>query len=157
MKIKRIVLHCSAARPGQASRQTAADIDRMHRKERGWRKIGYHYFIRTDGTLERGRDENEVGAGVFGFNTGSIHICYAGGLDENGKAVDTRTAPQRNTMAKLVFDVAARHKVPDNGIMGHRDLSPDKDGDGVVEPHEWLKECPCFSVAHWWQTLNGKD
>jgi N-acetyl-anhydromuramyl-L-alanine amidase AmpD len=31
-------------------------------------------------------------------------------------------------------------------VLGHRDLSPDKDGDGVVEKHEWVKACPCFDV-----------
>jgi N-acetyl-anhydromuramyl-L-alanine amidase AmpD len=34
-------------------------------------------------------------------------------------------------------------------IQGHRDLSPDKDGDGVLEKHEWLKDCPGFDVAEW--------
>jgi N-acetyl-anhydromuramyl-L-alanine amidase AmpD len=34
-------------------------------------------------------------------------------------------------------------------ILGHRDLSPDIDGDGVVEEHEWLKDCPCFDVYTW--------
>ena len=32
-------------------------------------------------------------------------------------------------------------------ICGHRDLSPDRNGDGVVEPEEWVKECPCFEVS----------
>ena len=31
-------------------------------------------------------------------------------------------------------------------VVGHRDLSPDLDGDGVVEPDEWTKACPCFEV-----------
>ena len=36
---------------------------------------------------------------------------------------------------------------PIREIVGHRDLSPDLDGDGVVEPEEWVKQCPCFDVA----------
>ena len=35
---------------------------------------------------------------------------------------------------------------PDAEICGHRDLYPDKDCDGVVEPHEWIKMCPCFDA-----------
>jgi N-acetylmuramoyl-L-alanine amidase len=31
-------------------------------------------------------------------------------------------------------------------VVGHRDLSPDLDHDGVVEPHEWVKQCPCFDA-----------
>ena len=32
-------------------------------------------------------------------------------------------------------------------IVGHRDLSCDADGDGIVERHEWVKQCPGFDVA----------
>ena len=65
----------------------------------------------------------------------------------NGKPKDTRTDAQKAAMAKLVKDIATRHKLTAKQIMGHRDLSPDKDGDGVVEPHEWLKACPSFDVS----------
>jgi N-acetyl-anhydromuramyl-L-alanine amidase AmpD len=34
-------------------------------------------------------------------------------------------------------------------VVGHRDLSPDLDGDGQVEPHEWIKLCPAFEVRDW--------
>jgi hypothetical protein len=30
--------------------------------------------------------------------------------------------------------------------MGHRDLSPDLDGNGHIEPDEWMKQCPGFDV-----------
>ncbi|MBP1594036.1 MAG: N-acetylmuramoyl-L-alanine amidase, partial [Bacteroidetes bacterium] len=32
-------------------------------------------------------------------------------------------------------------------VTGHRDLSPDLNGNGVIESHEWLKQCPCFNVS----------
>jgi N-acetyl-anhydromuramyl-L-alanine amidase AmpD len=140
--IKRIAIHCTATK-GDVS---AATIRSWHKKQ-GWRDIGYQYVIRTDGTVEKGRDESVAGSHVAGFNTNSIGIVYAGGIGANGKAADTRTPAQKAAMARLVKDVATRHKVPVKNIMGHRDLSPDKDGDGVVEKHEWLKECPCFDVA----------
>jgi N-acetylmuramoyl-L-alanine amidase len=146
-KITRIVFHCSAARPGAASSQTAATIDAMHKRERGWRKIGYQRFVRTDGTDERGRADDEVGAGVFGFNANSIHVCYAGGLDLLGRPADTRTPQQLAALRKIAQEY--HKKYPDAKFCGHRDLSPDKDGDGVVEKHEWMKDCPCFDVAAW--------
>ncbi|MDA5624327.1 N-acetylmuramoyl-L-alanine amidase, partial [Pasteurella multocida] len=34
-------------------------------------------------------------------------------------------------------------------ICGHRDLSPDLNGDGTITPNEWLKDCPCFDVWEW--------
>ncbi len=40
-------------------------------------------------------------------------------------------------------------KYPNAIILGHRDLSPDLDKDGVVEPNEWMKQCPCFNAGLW--------
>ena len=32
-------------------------------------------------------------------------------------------------------------------IKGHRDYSPDLNGDGIIQRNEWIKECPCFEVS----------
>jgi len=34
-------------------------------------------------------------------------------------------------------------------IKGHRDFSPDLNGNGIIERNEWMKTCPGFSVADW--------
>jgi len=47
----------------------------------------------------------------------------------------------------VVQDLMDRY--PEARVVGHRDLSPDLDGDGEVEPHEWLKKCPAFEVRDW--------
>ena len=78
------------------------------------------------------------------YNRCSLGICYEGGLDKNGKAKDTRTEAQKKAMAALVQDICKRYQIFD--VLGHRDTSPDKNGNGVVERCEWLKECPCFDV-----------
>ena len=31
-------------------------------------------------------------------------------------------------------------------VLGHRDTSADLNGDGVIEPYEYVKACPCFDV-----------
>ena len=98
------------------------------------------------------RAENEVGAHdnfiVPGTNTSynrcSIGICYEGGLDKNGKAKDTRTEAQKVAMIALVQDICKRYQILD--VLGHRDTSPDRNENGIVEKCEWLKECPCFDV-----------
>lgn len=148
MIINNLTFHCSASRPAQARTQTAADIDRMHR-ERGFAKIGYHYFVRYDGTIEKGRPDIQVGAHVAGHNTGNLGVCYAGGLDDNGNPKDTRTPQQKASLRLIAGQLIAKHPnlKKEGALKGHRDWSPDLDKDGKIEKHEWLKDCPCFDVA----------
>lgn len=148
-KIDSIIIHCSATKADKDFR--AKDIDRMH-KQRGFNQIGYHYIIDLDGTIETGRPLNKYGAhcNTKGFsnssyNKHSVGICYIGGLDKNGKPADTRTDAQKEALHQLVAELCTKYQILE--ILGHRDTSPDLDGDGEVEPQEWIKHCPCFDVG----------
>lgn len=143
--IKRIFVHCTATREGQDI--DAATIKRWHLGQ-GWSDIGYHFVIRLDGSIERGRPEHIPGSHARGFNTESVALVYVGGLNAQGAAKDTRTPAQTQAMARLVGDLVKAY--PGADVLGHRDISPDLDGDGKIEPHEWLKMCPCFDVREWW-------
>lgn len=140
-KIDSIIVHCSATKAGQDF--TAADIDRWHR-ERGFNGIGYHYVIRLDGRLEKGRDISLIGAHCKGWNERSIGICYVGGLNENGQPADTRTNAQKRVLYQVIMDLQREYGILQ--VLGHRDTSPDLNGDGVIEPYEYVKACPCFDV-----------
>ncbi len=149
MKRKRtdmIVVHCSATKATQDI--GAKEIDDWHRAK-GWRAIGYHFVIRRDATLELGRPVNDVGAHVKGFNLHSVGICVVGGLDYNYEPDDNFTVEQKEMLAVLIIGLMLRFGVVE--VLGHRDLSPDVDGDGVIEEFEWLKACPCFDVDTWWE------
>lgn len=74
----------------------------------------------------------------------SIGICYEGGLDAQGRACDTRTPAPKRALLELLTDLHRRY--PMALILGHRDLSPDLNGNGLIEPNEYLKQCPCFDV-----------
>lgn len=148
--IDSIVIHCSATREGKD--YTVKDIERWHR-ERGFKEIGYHFVIYRDGSVHVGRELPKNGAhantpGISGksYNLHSIGICYIGGLDKDGKtAKDTRTDEQKVALRELVYSLMDKYP----GIIeviGHRDTSPDLDGDGEVEPNEWIKSCPSFEV-----------
>jgi len=139
-----IVIHVSATKPSWKG--GAKEIDAMH-KARGWAGIGYHYVIKPDGTLEKGRAPNAVGAHVAGFNSISLGICLVGGLDAAGNPADTRTPAQETALISLLTSLTKTY--PNARICGHRDLSPDRDGDGIIEPFEHLKACPCFDVIPW--------
>lgn len=136
-----IIIHCTATRAWQD--YNADDIRRMH-KAKGWADIGYHYVVRLDGTIENGRDVDKIGAHVSGHNANSIGVVYVGGLDNQGNAKDTRTENQKNALLNLLLDL--RQLYPSASIRGHRDFSPDLNGNGTIEPNEWVKQCPCFDA-----------
>lgn len=147
-KIDSIIIHCSATKAGMDF--SVEDIDRWHR-DRGMNGVGYHYVIRLDGSVEKGRSEEKVGAHCLGWNERSVGICYIGGLDATGHPADTRTDMQKKAMRRLIEDLRRRHRMV--AVMGHRDTSPDLNGDGVIEPNEFIKWCPCFDVRRWQAVL----
>lgn len=147
-KIDSIIIHCSATRAGQDFR--AKDIDRIH-KQRGFAQIGYNFVIDLDGAVENGRPLSIDGAhcntkGFSGvsYNKHSIGICYIGGLDANGRPEDTRTEAQKNSFRDLIAKLCKEYDIVE--LLGHRDTSPDLNGNGEVEPAEYIKACPCFDV-----------
>jgi len=126
--VRFIVIHCSATRSDRD--YTVEQLLRDH-KTRGFRTIGYHFYIRKNGAVTQHRKLLEVGAHARGFNRCSIGICYEGGLDEYGNPADTRTPKQKAALLELLYKL---HKLfPQALIVGHGKLS------GVK------KDCPCFS------------
>ena len=126
-RIDKIILHCSATLPGQ--RVDVETITRWH-KQRGFKTIGYHFFIDRSGTIHAGRPLEEQGAHCKGQNAHSIGICYEGGLDKEGWPLDTRTILQRIAMKELVAQLLGQF--PDATVHGHREFAN--------------KACPCFDV-----------
>ena len=136
--ITHIVLHYSATYADQDL--DIRDIDKMHRA-RGWKGVGYHYVIKRDGMIERGRKETEVGAHVGGQNTGKIGICLIGGLERSSGpnvGVDNRTDAQKQSAASLIRDLLTRY--PGAKVVGHRDLA--------------ATLCPAYDAAAWWSSVN---
>lgn len=130
--VEYIAVHCSATQP--KAEIDAKAIDRMHRLQ-GWSKIGYHFVIKRDGTVEKGRELNEVGAHVLNYNTKSVGICLAGGVNDKLKAENNFTDDQFHALAVLLQEMQA--KFPKAVIQGHRDFP------------NVAKDCPCFDVRQW--------
>lgn len=141
--IRSIVIHCAASKDGDPS-VTRDVIDQWHRAK-GWRMIGYHRVIHIDGSVHVGRKLKEIGAHVAGQNSHTVGICMIG----------TRrfTYAQWGALANLVSELLLLYG--DVNLCGHRDYSPDQNGDGIIEPWEFMKECPGFDVAEW--ILGGKQ
>ena len=117
-KINKIILHCSATQEGKPF--YAKDIDSWH-KAQGWKCIGYHYVIDLDGTVEKGRNEEEVGAHCTNHNSDSIGICYIGGVDSKGNPKDTRTKEQKEAIWDLLRQLL--NKYPNALIYGHNEFA----------------------------------
>lgn len=146
-----IIIHCSATKNGQWT--TVEDIDAWH-ASRGFnrdvgliganqphlRHIGYHYIIYNNGAVVIGRGEREIGAHCAGHNAQSLGICLVG--------TDQYSIAQWASLSALVLGLQARIDTL-RRVLGHRDTSPDVNGDGKVDKHEYLKTCPGFAVARW--------
>lgn len=108
-KVKQIVLH-HAVTP---TNYGAADMHRIH-LNKGWSGCGYHFVIKGDGTIERGRPENCLGAHVANMNTGRIGVCFAGDFEKNKMA-----KAQIEAGKELVAYLKNKYKV---GVVKHKDL-----------------------------------
>lgn len=153
--IKYIFFHCTAGPQNQEIKNIQA-----YWRSLGWKTDGYHFIIKADGTIVNLVPVEKPSNGVAGYNTYAIHICYIGGVEvikgKNaagkpvnliGRPIDNRTEAQKESQLELLLKF---HKMfPKAKILGHRDVSPDKNRDGVVSPNEWMKSCPSFSVAEW--------
>ncbi|WP_353843216.1 peptidoglycan recognition family protein, partial [Anaerovibrio sp.] len=110
-----IVLHHTGGNDIDAS---AEQIHEWH-KNNEWAGIGYHYVIRKDGTIERGRPEWAIGSHAYGENSHTIGIHISGDFDSSQP-----TEKQIENCAELVADICTRYGIPidRDHVVGHGEL-----------------------------------
>ena len=118
-----VVVHHSATK----SPTSALQIHKMH-QGKGWAGIGYHYYIRTDGTIEAGRPDDTVGAHCYGHNNESIGICFEG----NYKDTYPNDKQSKSFLALCNYLKGIYGALP---VVGHRDLM--------------ATECPGFNTKQY--------
>jgi len=133
-QINTIILHCTATR---FDHDVTIDDIRVWHVARGWKREGYHFLIRLDGTIERGRPIDMIGAHAKGFNRNSIGIAYAGGIDDDGCHVNTMNKDQTDAMFVLIDSLAV--VFGQLQLIGHNDVTD-------------RKTCPNFDVSEWWSS-----
>lgn len=106
-----LILHHAAA-----ASCTAEDVHRWH-VGNGWAGIGYHYLVRKDGTIYRGRPEDTVGAHAYGANSHSIGVCFEG----NYQVEQSMPAAQLAAGRALVADIKRRWGI--TKVIGHKDVA----------------------------------
>lgn len=135
-KINELIVHCSATPEGRdVKTETIRD---WHVNGNHWKNIGYHYVIELDGSIQKGRPEEEIGAHCSGHNANSIGICYVGGVAKDGKTPkDTRTEAQKQSLIELLKSLKAKY--PSATIHGHREFA--------------AKACPSFDAKYEYRNI----
>lgn len=75
-KISKVFIHCSAS--DNPAHDDISVMRKWHLERPGFTDVGYHHFIKKDGTIQNGRPIDKVPAAQSGHNTGSIAICLHG-------------------------------------------------------------------------------
>lgn len=104
-----IVLHHAAAKNA-----TIYNIHNWHLAN-DWSGAGYHFYIRKDGAIYRGRPENVVGAHAVGHNATSIGVCFEGDFNK-----EIPSQKQIDTGLELVSYLKKKYKI--KNVKGHGDL-----------------------------------
>lgn len=139
--ITHIFVHCTAG----SQNETPESLLNFFYKVKNWSRPGYHYVISADGTITNIWPESKYSNGVKNMNSTSINIAWIGGVDkQHPMGIDNRTDAQKKSLITLLKQL--RKKYPKAIIMGHRDTSPDLNHNGIIDPWERIKECPCFDA-----------
>jgi N-acetyl-anhydromuramyl-L-alanine amidase AmpD len=122
-QINSIVIHCSDSDiPGH---DDISVIREWHTKERGWSDVGYHFFVKSNGEIQKGRPTYKVGAHCRGMNANSIGICLHGR--------DEFSNDQFKALSDLVSSLLVEHDILVTQVYGHYHFSN--------------KTCPNFNVS----------
>ena len=163
--ITRIFVHCTAS----WQNNTTVESLKNEFQNKGWKNHGYHWVIFPDGKVVQMLDEAKVANGVKGYNDHSIHVAWVGGIQyhqywdgrfldklctDKSKldSCDNRTPEQKLALFDLLVKIKLRYK--DAMILGHRDISPDLNHNGVVDAWERIKDCPCYDAMEEYMDIN---
>ena len=100
-------------------RAGSGDVESLHKLhlQEGYAGIGYHFYIRKDGTIYRGRPSQMLGAHCLGSNAKSIGICFEGNYTQDIMPKAQITAGQ-----ELIHSLKTAY--PEAEVKKHSDLYP---------------------------------
>lgn len=115
-KINKIIIHCSDSDVKQ--HDDISVIYGWHVNERGFNDVGYHFFIKWDGTIQKGRDLSAIGAHCKGQNSDSIGICLHGR--------HKFTTKQFYELKALLYELMSQFKLTTKDIYPHNHFDKGK-------------------------------
>lgn len=94
------------------------DVESIHKQHlgQGYSGIGYHYYIRKDGSIYTGRPIQKEGAHCLNYNSVSVGVCFEG----NYEIETVMPEAQKKSGIELVRHLKGIY--PNVQIKGHRDL-----------------------------------
>lgn len=138
-QVNEVILHTPAT-PGtwwknKTLLQMRSEIDLWHRRDRGFKKIGYHVLVHPNGEWIMGRNFTEIGAHVKERNRGTIGICMINveTIEKMGKFEDFYTAGHRAAVKKLIASLPGI-----KWVTGHNDYANKLCPGFKVKDEDWL-------------------
>ena len=131
----KIVLHNA-----DASSCSVYDVHQWHLNN-GWCGIGYHYFVKKDGSVWKGRPDGAQGSHCPGANMCSIGICFEGKYME-----ETMPSVQYNAGVELISYLFGKYGKL--AIYGHKDIY-NTDCPGTNFPLDNFKNLSSYSSSEW--------
>lgn len=140
--ITHIVVHTAAAgSKGVAIDQEPENV-LSYWQRKGWKKPGYHEYVRFDGRVHKFADDDVETNGVLGLNDRAWHICGSGHGD-----IQDFTGPQKLVIVQRIaaklkqFGLVETFKKNPMRVLGHRETGP-----LVLPIYRTRKTCPGTKV-----------
>jgi N-acetylmuramoyl-L-alanine amidase len=127
--VKLIMIHCADTKSSMDV--TRGDLWKWHVRDNGWDDIGYHYYIKFDGSVHNCRPITYQGAHCVAVNHISLAICLEGGFGGE----DNFTDIQKSSLWSLICNIKSGH--PNAAVVGHNSIDD--------------KACPSFDVVEWYE------
>jgi hypothetical protein len=102
-----VIIH-HAAFYEETDLSTMEAIQQLHRAERGWADVAYHFLVGKTGAIYEGRDWTVRGTHVESYNTGTLGICLLGNFMVE-QPTDAQLASTRRLLIWLAYRLQLTH------------------------------------------------
>ena len=152
--VTEVVLHTAAIRYPKTFLKNFNTVTKMrdeiklwHTRDNNWRDIGYHYVVAPDGSVAKGRPDNQIGAHVKNHNRGTIGICMINPRPHDGiaKFENYFTPAQRKSVKKIISKLGVQK------VTGHNEYAAKECPGFIVHSEDWLSE----PERKWYQKIWG--
>lgn len=132
-KITKIIIHCSDS---DILVHDSIEVIKHWHMQRDFNDVGYHYFIKKNGEIQKGRELKKVGAHTKGHNDDSIGICLSGRHEF--------TQEQFDSLRRICELLIENHCLVIENIFGHSHFDKSK-------------TCPNFDVEIFKNEIKQKE